>query len=1207
LTATIVADATALGTDTTGDYVASLVAGTGVTLANNSGETATPTVAIGQAVGASDTPTFGSVTISSSVANATHAATKAYVDNAIAGLDWHEAVNLGTAAALPNTPTYDNGTAGVGATLTTSTQVRLVIDGANATTGNRVLVQDQSTAAHNGIYDVTAQGVSGSAVWVLTRATDFDGTPTGEIKAGEAVYVLAGSSNNGQGFVVTSTSDPHSVGTDAITWTQFTGTQAFTAGTDLTISGNTINHDASGVSAASYGSATQVPGYTVDAQGHLSAASNTTIAIPSTAVTDFTEAVQDVAGAQVATNGSHTGIAATYDDAGDGAVDLTLTASGVSAAAYGSATQVPGYTVDTYGRLTTAANTTIAIPSTAVTDFTEATQDVAGAQVATNGSHTGIGATYDDAGDGAIDLTLTASGVSAASYGSATQVPGYTVDTYGRLTTAANTTIAIPSTAVTDFTEAVQDVSGAQLATNGTHTGITAAYDDAGDGAIDLALVTENVQDISGAQLATNGSHTGITATYDDAGDGAIDLALITENVQDIAGAQLATNGSHTGITATYDDAGDGAVDLALITENVQDITGAQIATNGTHVGLTAAYDDAGDGAVDLTVAATLGTHTSGNYIATVAGTANEIEVSGSGSETAAVTVGLPDDVTIAGVLTVSGSIADGAVATTQAANDSTTKLATTAFVMTEVGDYLTTSTAGSTYAPIASPTLTGVPAAPTAAADTNTTQLATTAFVMTEVGDYLLTATAASTYAPLASPTLTGVPAAPTAAADTNTTQIATTAYVQTELGALSSDSITDADANTKIQVEESADENIIRFDTAGTERMSIAADGTVTIVGDLVVNGTETTISSTTITVDDKNIEIGSVATPSDTTADGGGLTLKGATDKTWNWVNSTDAWTSSEHVALATGKSVYIDGVLQLSKNALAATVVLADGVIATTQAANDSSTKVATTAFVMTEVGDYLTTSTASSTYAPLASPTLTGVPAGPTAAADTNTTQLATTAFVMTEIGDYLTTSTATSTYAPIASPTLTGVPAAPTAAADTNTTQIATTAYVQTELSALSSDSISDADSDTKIQVEESADEDKIRFDVAGSEFAVMDGSTVDVTGNIIYNLARETQTGTTYTFVAGDRGKYVTMNNGSAQTVTVPPNSGVALAVGTQIQVIGLGAGEITMVAGSGVTLRYTPGLKLRAQYSSCTCIKIATDEWILVGDLEA
>ena len=85
-------------------------------------------------------------------------------------------------------------------------------------------------------------------------------------------------------------------------------------------------------------------------------------------------------------------------------------------------------------------------------------------------------------------------------------------------------------------------------------------------------------------------------------------------------------------------------------------------------------------------------------------------------------------------------------------------------------------------YATLASPTLTGTPAAPTASANTSTTQVATTAFVMTEVGDY----------APLASPTLTGTPAAPTAAADTNTTQVATTAYVQTELTAAADDANT-------------------------------------------------------------------------------------------------------------------------------------------------------------------------------------------------------------------------------------------------------------------------------------------------------------------------------------------------------------------------------------------------------------------------------
>jgi len=71
------------------------------------------------------------------------------------------------------------------------------------------------------------------------------------------------------------------------------------------------------------------------------------------------------------------------------------------------------------------------------------------------------------------------------------------------------------------------------------------------------------------------------------------------------------------------------------------------------------------------------------------------------------------------------------------------------------------------------------------------------------------------------------------------------------------------------------------------------------LTIAGDLTVNGTTTTINSTTLTVDDKNIEMGSVASPTDTTADGGGITLKGATDKTINWINATDSWTFNQAV--------------------------------------------------------------------------------------------------------------------------------------------------------------------------------------------------------------------------------------------------------------------------------------------------------------------
>jgi hypothetical protein len=96
--------------------------------------------------------------------------------------------------------------------------------------------------------------------------------------------------------------------------------------------------------------------------------------------------------------------------------------------------------------------------------------------------------------------------------------------------------------------------------------------------------------------------------------------------------------------------------------------------------------------------------------------------------------------------------------------------------------------------------------------------------------------------------------------------------------------------------------------IDVPGTLDVTGAAtfDGAVTVTGDLTVNGTTTTISTQNLLVEDKNIIIGDVATPTDTTADGGGITLKGATDKTINWVDSTDAWTSSERFSIPLGSA-------------------------------------------------------------------------------------------------------------------------------------------------------------------------------------------------------------------------------------------------------------------------------------------------------------
>jgi hypothetical protein len=97
----------------------------------------------------------------------------------------------------------------------------------------------------------------------------------------------------------------------------------------------------------------------------------------------------------------------------------------------------------------------------------------------------------------------------------------------------------------------------------------------------------------------------------------------------------------------------------------------------------------------------------------------------------------------------------------------------------------------------------------------------------------------------------------------------------------------------------------------TLVTPNIGAATGTSLVLSGDLTVNGTTTTINSTEITIDDKNLVLGSVATPTDAGADGGGITLKGATDKTLNWVDATDAWTSSEHFNIASGKSYYVNG--------------------------------------------------------------------------------------------------------------------------------------------------------------------------------------------------------------------------------------------------------------------------------------------------------
>jgi hypothetical protein len=169
-----------------------------------------------------------SVTISGSVTNATDAATKAYVDGVASGLDVKASVRVATTANVDIATALENGDA---------------IDGITLSTGNRVLVKNQSTGSENGIYVVQS---SGAAV----RATDAD--VSAEVTAGLFTFVEEGTANGNTGWVLT-TDNPITLGTTALVFTQFSGAATVTGGAGLTLTGTdlAVNVDDSTIEIAS--------------------------------------------------------------------------------------------------------------------------------------------------------------------------------------------------------------------------------------------------------------------------------------------------------------------------------------------------------------------------------------------------------------------------------------------------------------------------------------------------------------------------------------------------------------------------------------------------------------------------------------------------------------------------------------------------------------------------------------------------------------------------------------------------------------------------------------------------------------------------------------------------------------------------------------------------------------------------------------------
>jgi hypothetical protein len=129
-------------------------------------------------------------------------------------------------------------------------------------------------------------------------------------------------------------------------------------------------------------------------------------------------------------------------------------------------------------------------------------------------------------------------------------------------------------------------------------------------------------------------------------------------------------------------------------------------------------------------------------------------------------------------------------------------------------------------------------------------------------------------------------------------------TGITKTDVGLANVDNTSDANKPVSTAGQTALD---LKANLAGATFTGAVSGTSLTLSGDLTVNGTTTNINSTNLVVEDKNIVLGDTAEPADATADGGGITLKGTTDKTFNWVDSTDSWTSSEHLFLSATKEL------------------------------------------------------------------------------------------------------------------------------------------------------------------------------------------------------------------------------------------------------------------------------------------------------------
>lgn len=382
---------------------------------------------------------FTTATVATAPTGSTDVANKQYVDGYVAGLSWKPPVNYGTTGniTLSGLATQGGGDWASG-----------------LTAGMRVLVKNQTAQAENGIY------VAASSGW--TRSVDAN---VWDELVSAICFVESGSTLSGSAWYCPA-QPGGTLGTTAVTWSNFSVAATYSAGTGLTLAAYQFSITNTGITAATYGSASSVPVYAVNAQGQLTSTTNTAIAINANQITSGSITNAQLANSSVTLNGTSVSLggsatitaanpnaltfgtgftAGSYD--GSSAKTIALANSGVSAATYGSASAVPVFAVNAQGQITSVTNTSIAIANTAVSGLGTMSTQNANAVAITGGSVNGT----------SVGATTPASGAFTTLSGNAT-----TSTTPVLSFNAANTIAAFGSTTAGSYNQLIiQNQSGA--------------------------------------------------------------------------------------------------------------------------------------------------------------------------------------------------------------------------------------------------------------------------------------------------------------------------------------------------------------------------------------------------------------------------------------------------------------------------------------------------------------------------------------------------------------------------------------------------------------------------------------------------------------------------------------------------------------------------------------------------------------------------